>query len=88
MRTKQHEGVATYTIVHTISMLSKEEALHFVTEVLGISAPLEKIAQDPHHLLKELMPAFQMKIPFQSVTLIAIEPNLRHRYVHDNKVGG
>lgn len=61
-------------------MLSEEEALHFVTEVLGIPRPLDKIADDPLLFLKELLPAFQAKIPFQSVSLLAIESHLRHRY--------
>jgi hypothetical protein len=60
-------------------MLSKEEALYFVTEVLGVSSPLEKIAQDPYQFLKEYMPAFQLKIPFQCISTLAIEPHLRHR---------
>ena len=62
-------------------MLSKEEALQFVSEVLEVSSPLEKVAQDPHQFLKEYMPAFLVKIPFQSVSLNAIKPCLRHRYV-------
>ena len=63
-------------------MLSKEEALQFVSEVLEVSSPLEKVAQDPHQFLKEYMPAFLVKIP----SLNAIEPCLRHRYVFINTV--
>ena len=62
-------------------MLSKEEALQFVSKVLEVSSPLEKVAQDPHQFLKEYMSAFLVKIPFQSASLNAIEPSLRHRYV-------
>jgi hypothetical protein len=62
-------------------MLSKEEALYFVTEVLGIASPLEKIAQDPYQFLKEYMPAFHVKIPFQSADFLAVDLPLRHRCV-------
>lgn len=78
------EGVATshFDFVCFVAFVAyNEQAVYFVTEVLGISSPLEKIAQDPHHFLKEYMPAFQVNIPFQSITLTAIDPHLRHRYI-------
>lgn len=65
-----------------MAMLSKEEAVYFVSHVLEISSPLEKIAQDSYHFLKEYMSAFHVNIPFQTITSMAIEPHLRHRSVH------
>ena len=60
-------------------MVSIEEALYFVTKVLGISDPQEKIARDPHQFLVEFMPAFQVKVPFQTASLISVPPHMRCR---------
>ena len=62
------------------AIVSKEEAVYFLTRVLGISSPLEKVAQDRFLFLKEFIPEFQMKIPFQSISLLSTEPYLRRRY--------
>ena len=66
-------------------MVSKEEAVYFLTEVLGISSPLEKLAKDPLQFLKEFMPVFQKKIPFQNISLLSKEPSSRHRYTFNCK---
>lgn len=60
-------------------MLSEEEAVSFVRDTLGIPDPKEKVSQDPYQFLKDLMPAFIARIPFQNLTLMSIQPELRQR---------
>lgn len=60
-------------------MLSKEEAVSFVTETLKLTSPLEKIRKDPYHFLGDLILAYHVAVPFQNVSLISVAPHLRHR---------
>ena len=62
-------------------MLSVEEAVSFVTDTLNIASPLEKKAENPSLLLEEIIKRFQANIPWQSVSLVAVKPNLRHKYL-------
>ncbi len=58
--------------------LSKEEAVYFVTEVLGISSPLCKLGEDRMLFLNELIKAFYCTIPFQNITLLCQSEADRH----------
>jgi len=60
-------------------MISKEEAVAFISDTLKVNSPLEKVAKDRYQFLKELIPAFQGTIPFQNVSLVAVPPHLRKR---------
>ena len=60
-------------------MLSKDEAVSFITEKLGIDSPLSRLSQDARQFVGELISAFLVKIPFQSISLIATPPENRHR---------
>ncbi len=64
-------------------MLSLEEAVHFVTEVLGIESPIERKQTDPHGFLNELILRYHETIPFQSLSLIAVNPLSRRRPTFD-----
>ena len=59
-------------------MLSEEEAIHFVVNVLEIPKPLEKKRENPHGLLNELILSFLGTIPFQSMGLMSLKPEDRH----------
>ena len=61
-------------------MLSKDEAISFVTDVLKLSAAKRK--EEPLLFIGELIKAFQVTEPFQSITLIATAPESRHRYIN------
>ena len=61
-------------------MLSKQEALSFLTKTLQIISLLEKVSRDPYSFLVELIEAFMVKIPHQSLFLLSIPPHLRRRY--------
>ena len=53
-------------------MLSEEQTskiIKFVPDVLKISNPMEKKAQDPKKLLQDIIVAFYAAIPFQNITL-------------------
>lgn len=58
--------------------LSKKEALHFVTDILGISSPLKLFEDDPELLLDKLIKSFQTTIPFQNITLLSQPEAERH----------
>ena len=60
-------------------MLSSEEAVSFVRDTLGILYPLEKVTQDPLKFLEELVPVFIAKQPWQTLSLLSVQPDLRHR---------
>ena len=61
-------------------MLSREEAVCFITKSLLVSSPLEKLSRDRYSFLVELIGAFK-KIPLQNLSLLATPPHLRRRYV-------
>lgn len=63
----------------TVEMLSREDAVYFVSEVLGIERPLERKREDAHGFLNEMIVRFQHTIPFQNLTFIAVDPHLRRR---------
>ena len=58
-------------------MLSTTEALSFVTGVLGVWCPSERPRSDPFTLLHKIIKAFHGKIPFQSLSLLAVPPKER-----------
>ena len=58
--------------------LSKEEAVQFVTEVLGISSPMRKLGEDRTLFLNELIKAFHRSVPFQNITLLCQSEPDRH----------
>ena len=59
-------------------MLSEEEAIHFVVNVLEIPKPLEKKRENPHGFLNELILSFLGTIPFHSMGLMSLIPEDRH----------
>ena len=58
--------------------LSKEEAVQFVTKVLGISSPLRKLEEDRTLFLNDLIKAFHRTVPFQNITLLCQSEADRH----------
>ena len=58
--------------------LSKEEAVHFVTEVLGIRDPDRKHQEDRVAFLNELIKAIHCSVPFQNITLLSQDEADRH----------
>lgn len=58
-------------------MITTAEAISFVTEVLDVSCPAERSKSDRFTLLAEIIKAFHGVIPFQSLSLIAVEPKNR-----------
>ena len=60
-------------------MLSQKEAMYFVTEVLKIPRPVESKQENPHDFLSRLIVAFHQTIPFQSMSLLAVKPEDRHK---------
>ena len=62
----------------TMSM-SKQEAVSFVSEVLKIDSPIEKMSGDRFSLLDQIIKAFYATIPFQNVSLISTKLEERIR---------
>lgn len=60
-------------------MLSREEAIHFVTDVLKIPRPLEGKQESPHVFLNQLILAFHQTIPFQNLSFMSLKPEDRHK---------
>ena len=58
--------------------LTKAEAVHFVTTVLKIDSPLQKLEKDRVQFLHELNLAYQRTMPFQNIDTVAQEPAKRH----------
>lgn len=50
--------------------LSKEEAIQFITDVLGISDPEKKLQEDHVTFLNEIIMAIHCSVPFQNITLL------------------
>ena len=50
--------------------LSKEEALQFVTDVLGIPDPDKKLQEDRVPFLNEIIKGIHCSVPFQNITLL------------------
>ena len=50
--------------------LSKEDSLHFVTNVLGVHDPESKLKEDHVAFLNELIKAVHSSVPFQNITLL------------------
>ena len=69
-----------------MEMFTRNEAVSYVSDALKISSPLEKVSRDPLLFLTEYMQAFQLKSPFQSISLLSVDPTLRHRYVQRKKI--
>ena len=65
----------------TVTMLSVEEAVSFVTDTLNIASPLEKKAENPSLLLEEIIKRFQANIPWQNVSLLAVKPEGKNSYI-------
>lgn len=59
--------------------MSKQEAASFVSGVLKIDSPIEKMLGDRFSLLDQIIKAFYATIPFQSISLISTKPENRIR---------
>ena len=63
--------------------MSRQEAVSFVLEVLKIDSPMEKMSGaksgDRFFLLDQIIKAFHATIPFQSISLISVQPDNRIR---------
>lgn len=60
-------------------MLSQKEAVQFLSRVLAIERPMERKEEDSLGFLNELIVRFHHIIPFQSLSLIAVDPHLRRK---------
>ena len=56
---------------------SSTEAFSYVLDVLKVLSPVSRMEEDPYSLLDEIIKAFHASVPFQSVSLISVEP--KHR---------
>lgn len=57
--------------------LGRDEALNFVTEKLGVGEVERKFVEDKLSLLNEMISAFHHNVPFQTLTLMAVSPDIR-----------
>ena len=65
-------------VLESIMHLSKEEAVQFITKVLGISSPLKKLEEDRTLFLNDLIKAFYCSVLFQNITLLSKPEANRH----------
>ena len=65
---------------HSMSMmnLSKEEAIQFVTNTLGILEPDRKLQEDRVAFLSDIIKAIHCSVPFQNITLLAQDTADQH----------
>ena len=60
-------------------MLNFKEAVHFLSTVLGVQYQEEKKQNDPLGFLNEIIHAFHLNVPFQSITLMSKPTHLRNK---------